>query len=329
MKTKAVLLIILLFFALGSCNGESLRIIYTNDIEGRFFPCDCGGAGSAGFARTAGVIAKLRREKPNSIVVDSGGFIDKSYKASLASDLAKTAGYDVMSRSGKAVFNTAAVKTVESGAVYLKSAAFVSAGSEGDLRKGKPVLIALDREGKLTDAYLKSAKNGPDILIGGRSRSAIKGVKKAGRTRILQTSVGGTKVGCCDIVIEKGKIKSVAVKTVAVTASSPESGAVKAKLTAFEKKCAAVAEANPKTLVFGNLKKGASKTVACKIKGKNYKVIGMRDSDSVRIVSVKGGVVTLKVTGREKGRLKEEVLLDISSPGCAFELKITVAGNVK
>ncbi|MBQ7525113.1 MAG: hypothetical protein IJT09_01640, partial [Abditibacteriota bacterium] len=255
--------------------------------------------------------------------------IDKSFKSSLASDLAKTAGYDVMSRSGKVVFNTTAVKTVESGPVYLKSAAVVSAGSKGDLRKGKPVLIVLDRDGKLTDGYLKSAKNGPDILIGGRSRSTVRGVKKVGRTRILQTSVGGTKVGCCDIVIEKGKIKSAAVKTVTVTTSSPESGAVKAKLTAFEKKCDAVAKASPETVVFGNLKKGASKTVTCKIEGKNYKVIGRHDSDSVRIVSVKGGVVTLKVTGGEKGRLKEEVVLDVSSPICSFELKITVAGNVK
>lgn len=90
---------LILVSAAGTQSGsssKSIRIIYTNDTIGYLEPCGCGGRYQGGLARRATVIARLVKENPNSLIVESGNLSDKASKLPLVAKLMADMHYDAV-----------------------------------------------------------------------------------------------------------------------------------------------------------------------------------------------------------------------------------------
>jgi 2',3'-cyclic-nucleotide 2'-phosphodiesterase (5'-nucleotidase family) len=77
-------------------NPKSIRIIYTNDTIGYLEPCGCGGRDQGGLARRVAVVARLVKENPNVMLVDSGNLSDKASKLPLVAKLMASMHYDAI-----------------------------------------------------------------------------------------------------------------------------------------------------------------------------------------------------------------------------------------
>jgi hypothetical protein len=54
--------------------AEEITILYTAGTHAMLYPCSCPGEPDGGVARRAALIKKLKKEKPDTLVLDSGGF---------------------------------------------------------------------------------------------------------------------------------------------------------------------------------------------------------------------------------------------------------------
>ena len=54
----------------------NLQVVYTNYTSGSLEACGCGGRYEGGLSRRFTLVSHLRRENPNTIVVESGGLSD-------------------------------------------------------------------------------------------------------------------------------------------------------------------------------------------------------------------------------------------------------------
>ncbi|MCX6345478.1 MAG: hypothetical protein NT018_10480 [Armatimonadetes bacterium] len=102
-RLTAFFIVALLSVALASTAGtqvtdnpKSIRIIYTNDTVGYLEPWSCGGSYQGGLARRATVIARLVKENPNVLLVDSGNLTDKVSKLPLMTRLMADMHYDAV-----------------------------------------------------------------------------------------------------------------------------------------------------------------------------------------------------------------------------------------
>ena len=73
------LLILPLLFAASTTSvpgSELLTLIYSGNLDGELEPCGCSAEGNlGGIKRRATMLAKLRRENPNMVVVSAGGLL--------------------------------------------------------------------------------------------------------------------------------------------------------------------------------------------------------------------------------------------------------------
>jgi hypothetical protein len=66
-----------LYFSILCCNSvfaKEITILYTGETHAMLYPCNCPKELDGGIARRATLIKELRRENPNTLVLDSGGF---------------------------------------------------------------------------------------------------------------------------------------------------------------------------------------------------------------------------------------------------------------
>jgi len=57
-----------------TCFAEEITVLYTGETHAMLYPCNCPKEPDGGAARRATLIKELRRENPNTLVLDSGGF---------------------------------------------------------------------------------------------------------------------------------------------------------------------------------------------------------------------------------------------------------------
>ncbi len=75
-KTLAIFLLagINCFLLLGPAAAEELTILYTGETHAMLYPCNCPLEPDGGVARRATLVKQLRKDNPNILLVDSGGF---------------------------------------------------------------------------------------------------------------------------------------------------------------------------------------------------------------------------------------------------------------
>lgn len=83
-------------YAESTCGADVIRIIYTNDTIGYLEPCGCGGLNQGGLARRAAVVARLVKENPNTLLVDSGNLSDKPDKLPVMARIMADMHYDAV-----------------------------------------------------------------------------------------------------------------------------------------------------------------------------------------------------------------------------------------
>jgi len=57
-----------------ACYAKEITILYTSDTRAMIYPCSCPNEPDGGLARRAALIKELRKENPNTLVLDAGGF---------------------------------------------------------------------------------------------------------------------------------------------------------------------------------------------------------------------------------------------------------------
>ena len=60
-------------FAL-NCYAKEITVLYTGDTNAMLYPCNCPVEPDGGIARRAALVRQLRKENPNTLLLDSGGF---------------------------------------------------------------------------------------------------------------------------------------------------------------------------------------------------------------------------------------------------------------
>lgn len=63
-----------LVFGLNTCSAQDLTILYTGSTQAMLYPCHCPKEADGGVARRATLIKELRKENPDVLFLDSGGF---------------------------------------------------------------------------------------------------------------------------------------------------------------------------------------------------------------------------------------------------------------
>ncbi|MBM3255258.1 MAG: hypothetical protein FJZ08_03060 [Candidatus Omnitrophica bacterium] len=62
------------FLPLGNSSAQELTILYSGETHAMIYPCNCLVESDGGVARRAALVKQLRRENPNLLLLDSGGF---------------------------------------------------------------------------------------------------------------------------------------------------------------------------------------------------------------------------------------------------------------
>ena len=75
---------------------KNIRIIYTNDTVGYVEPCGCGGMYRGGLSRRVTAIARLVKENPNCVVVDSGNLSDTAANLEIVAAVMSEMKYDAV-----------------------------------------------------------------------------------------------------------------------------------------------------------------------------------------------------------------------------------------
>lgn len=71
---KIHFLILFLFMFLGLASAEEINILYTGETHAMLYPCNCPVEPDGGVARRATLVKQLRKQNPNLLLLDSGGF---------------------------------------------------------------------------------------------------------------------------------------------------------------------------------------------------------------------------------------------------------------
>ncbi len=251
--------------------GHAIRIIYTNDTIGYLEPCGCGGSYQGGLARRATLIARLIKEHPNTLIVDSGNLSDTAAKLPLVAKLMAYMHYDAIGIGGAdSGFGDAYFRAVGAcGLQIVDASAHGSAKAKpfvikniGGVRLGvvscgdddKPnarraflnayqqararsdVLILLDQGGVATKEWIEgdAARLGPpDIVIAGANNSIMPREEAVGKTHIMPTSVKGKLVGVVDLQVTHGQPLSVSSRMEVVHRAIPADQAAQDQIRKF------------------------------------------------------------------------------------------------